>query len=121
MPFKNYENQLASGRRWYARNRKKRRQQIKDRRDQHREWFADYKSTLQCKNCPENDPVCLVFHHMDPTQKDFLVSQMIYLGYGKSRILEEITKCLVLCANCHRKLHGKLKIMPPSPSLSEGA
>lgn len=31
---------------------------------------------------------------------------MVMGGYGLARIKEEIVKCDVLCANCHRKLHA---------------
>ena len=30
---------------------------------------------------------------------------MISFGYSKDRIEAEIEKCIVLCANCHRKEH----------------
>ncbi len=33
------------------------------------------------------------------------VGKMITHGYGKERLEEEIEKCVILCANCHRKEH----------------
>jgi hypothetical protein len=33
------------------------------------------------------------------------VSHLVTSGYGWERIMEEIDKCIVSCANCHRKEH----------------
>ncbi|HVG21805.1 MAG TPA: HNH endonuclease signature motif containing protein [Blastocatellia bacterium] len=52
----------------------------------------------------------LEFHHLDPTQKDFGISKK---GYTRSweKVKNEIDKCLLLCANCHREFHaGKLQL-----------
>jgi hypothetical protein len=68
-------------------------------------WFAEYKQTLACSQCGENHPACLDFHHKDEKEKDFILA--IYRYFGKKRILEEIGKCMVLCANCHRKFHDR--------------
>ena len=68
------------------------------------QWFKEYKSTLKCIRCGESNPLCLEFHHKDPTQKDRAISTMTRLSPEK--VKEEIAKCDVLCANCHRKLHG---------------
>lgn len=75
------------------------------KRDETREWFKNYKSTCCCARCPENHPSCLDFHHIDPNSKLKPVSQMIGTGVSIETILEEIAKYIVLCANCHRKLH----------------
>lgn len=67
-------------------------------------WFQELKSQLSCSKCGENHPACLEFHHKNPQEKEFTISSMI----GRKRkelILEEIKKCVVLCANCHRKEH----------------
>lgn len=79
----------------------------KNRRNKkrNRDWYNEYKSKLKCERCPENNPACLDFHHDDPTIKDFEVSALINATYSIKKILEEIDKCRVLCANCHRKLH----------------
>jgi hypothetical protein len=70
-----------------------------------KEWFDKYKSNLKCVRCGESDPICLDFHHVDPSTKIEEVPIMVHKGCGIDRILQEIKKCIVLCANCHRKEH----------------
>ena len=59
-----------------------------------------------CIYCGETELVCLDFHHHDPKQKEFRLAE--YHRKGIKRILNEIAKCDVVCANCHRKLHAGL-------------
>jgi hypothetical protein len=61
---------------------------------------------LVCSRCDETHPAALDFHHTDPTQKDFEISSC----GSRKRVLAEINKCIVLCANCHRKLHYNLEV-----------
>lgn len=56
-----------------------------------------------CIVCGEKDPACLDFHHRDPSQKEGHIGE--FRRFGKQRLLDEIAKCDVLCANCHRKHH----------------
>lgn len=65
-----------------------------------------HKRKQGCKRCPENDPVCLDFHHRDPATKSFAVSKG-YAHYSIERLFLEIAKCDLLCANCHRKLEAR--------------
>ena len=69
-----------------------------------RKWFREYKKGLSCSNCKEDHPECLEFHHTK-RNKDNSVSNMAASGYSKNKIMHEISKCIVLCANCHRKVH----------------
>jgi hypothetical protein len=78
------------------------------RKEKLRKWYQEYKNTQRCKICGEICRVCLDFHHIDPLQKDIAVSQMIENGYSKLRIEKEISKCVVLCRNCHAKFHAGL-------------
>jgi hypothetical protein len=48
----------------------------------------------------------LEFHHKDPTKKDFNISSH---SYSFDRMKLEADKCLLLCANCHREEHFRLK------------
>jgi len=76
-------------------------------REKRVEWFQKYKSTLKCEICGESDPIVLDFHHNDPAEKKYLVSNMVRDGNSLDTIKNEIAKCIVLCCNCHRKIHAK--------------
>lgn len=63
------------------------------------------KSSRGCSGCGERHPGCLEFHHPDPMAKQHNVSVAIARCIPWETILAEIEKCVVLCANCHRKHH----------------
>lgn len=67
-------------------------------------WFEEYKKTLKCNRCGCDDYRVLEFHHVGK-DKEFNIGDAKRSGYGKKRVLEEVKKCEVLCANCHRILH----------------
>lgn len=60
--------------------------------------------------------VAMEFHHLDSSGKDFSISQK---GYTRSwkKVKEELDKCIMLCANCHREVHSKLQ---PCPVMGSG-
>ena len=72
-----------------------------------REWYIDYKSTLKCSICDENHPACLDFHHEDRDIKESEIARLAGHTFSIEYIMVEINKCIVLCANCHRKHHFK--------------
>jgi hypothetical protein len=72
-------------------------------------WLLEIKMGLQCEKCGENHPAALDFHHLDPNEKELKISSRVTCNSKKKeKILEEIKKCIVLCANCHRKEHATL-------------
>lgn len=71
-----------------------------------RYWVRRQKAeSAGCKQCGENDPHCLDFHHLNTEEKKRSVSQLISYEISKEELQEEINKCEILCANCHRKEH----------------
>lgn len=69
-----------------------------------KEWIREYKINHPCA-CGESDPCCLDFHHRDKEDKEDLISRMIQNNLSLERIESEIAKCVIMCSNCHRKLH----------------
>lgn len=62
----------------------------------------------ECNVCGYNKCIdALDFHHIDG-KKDFGISQD---GITRSweRVKAEIDKCILICANCHREEHSKLR------------
>lgn len=64
------------------------------------EILLAYFKANPCVDCGETDPVVLEFDHL--RDKRFTIGGQ--LAYHKwERLLEEIAKCDVVCANCHRR------------------
>ncbi len=63
-----------------------------------------YKEERGCKKCGLKEHYCLTFHHLDPEQKKFNISNT-YGAVSAETLMEEISKCIVLCFNCHHKFH----------------
>lgn len=72
-------------------------------RQEHRRMIAGLMEGKCCVRCGYDDPRAFEYHHRDPSQKSFTISS----GHMRSNkaILEEIEKCDLLCANCHRIEH----------------
>lgn len=60
----------------------------------------------KCEHCGYAKSLrALQFHHLDPSQKDFNLSRFD----GKwERVEVELTKCILVCANCHAEIHDEL-------------
>lgn len=58
-------------------------------------------------------PASLDFHHIDPTVKEHGLSKINRYAFNE-KTRDEINKCTVLCANCHRALHAG-QVMKPLP------
>lgn len=101
MSYKDKEKQRAAWRRWYHNHKDQARAHRTKTHDALYEWFKEYKSQQKCKECGVDNPIVLDFHHRKPEEKKWCVSNMANRT-SKARLLKEIDKCDVLCANCHR-------------------
>lgn len=60
-----------------------------------------------CLHCGYSKNIsALEFHHIDPTQKDYQLDMRKLSNTSMIKLMEEVEKCELLCANCHRELHS---------------
>jgi len=78
----------------------------KSRRQKNVDLMREWKEDRGCKACGESFGPCLELHHLDPNKKEGDPSSFTYASFEK--FLNEAEKCVVLCANCHRKVHAGL-------------
>ena len=94
----------------YKEDPESKRKDCYDRRQRLLNITLEIKAKIGCQICKESDPCCLDFHHVDPSKKDLAIAKLVS-HKSKVKMLEEIKKCIVVCANCHRKIHAnRIKI-----------
>ena len=94
---------------YYSENKEKHLKVIRKRTDEsikkNQKFVIEYLKNHPCVDCKETDIVVLDFDHIK--DKKYNVSNMIGEGYSIKTLLEEINKCQVRCANCHRRKTAK--------------
>ena len=74
-------------------------------------YLSLLKSSTHCVVCGEATPCCLAFHHIDPANKEFDIACAGRLRPALDKLMSEVAKCVLMCHNCHSKLHaGLIKI-----------
>ena len=94
-------------RNYYARTAERRREQKRTNvaviRDRNRKCIRDFLEEHNCVDCGEADLVVLEFHHVNPDEKVDDVANLSRDAASLDRLVAEMLKCVVLCANCHRR------------------
>jgi len=78
----------------------------KSRDARNRLWINDYKKSHPCQICGEGRIACLDFHHVGD-EKSAKISYLVGDHVTIDRLIEEVDKCIVVCANCHRIIHSE--------------
>ena len=84
---------------------------VSNRRRKLKAMAIEYKGG-ECQICGySKHQVALDFHHIDPSEKDFAMG---HKGYTRSweKIKEELDKCILLCATCHREVEAGVTQLP---------
>lgn len=96
---------------YYAAHTEDHKKTTREKRKQERAeslvFVRGIKARYGCQLCVEKEACCLEFHHVDG-EKEFNVGDFRALGVGRAKFIEEIRKCVVLCSNCHKKVHEGL-------------
>jgi len=59
----------------------------------------------KCSTCNCKNEFCLEFHHPESNGKKYGIGQMLVNGSRWSDIEKELSKCVLLCRNCHSEIH----------------
>lgn len=106
MAYRNKLKQAESARRHYDLNKNKckiRARIFTNRQTQIlREYISEFKRSNGCADCKNVDDRVLDFHHLSAAEKVLEVSTAAFRGWSLAKLKQEISKCAVLCANCHR-------------------
>ena len=86
----------------YQRTRQKRILQTRSRQQERHDFLLAYLLEHPCVDCGETDPVVLEFDHVRG-KKVAGISRLVRSG-TLQRVKDELAKCDVRCANCHRKV-----------------
>ena len=101
-------SQLTS-KQYYKDNRSKHIKQIGERRkrniQRNREFIWSWLTSHPCVDCGESDPIVLEFDHQHNKEK--AISDAVRHAWSLKKLKEEINKCVVRCANCHRRKTAK--------------
>lgn len=108
MGYKDRKTQLEAQKKHYQDNKERYKKQLQERRRKNREYVWSIKEQSSCSKCGESHPACLDFHHPDDVEKENSIARAA-VDWGLTRIKKEIAKCIILCANCHRKHHFELR------------
>jgi hypothetical protein len=65
-----------------------------------------------CQLCPEREPCCMSFHHVNPAEKRFGVGNYGSRQPSLENFIAELAKCICVCENCHRKIHAGVIVLP---------
>ena len=106
MPYKDKKDQANAAAKHYRENKGKiiSRSSARNKRQRKKnKAFVDrVKRMFNCVDCGESNPVVLDFDHVKGEKKR-AIADMVSNYYSIKTIKEEMRKCEIRCANCHRK------------------
>lgn len=82
-------------------------------------WIVDrlIANSNGCAFCPERTRCCMCFHHKDPTTKSDTISKLVNQKVV-TKLLVELRKCILVCHNCHHKIHEDIICCGDVPTIA---
>lgn len=85
---------------------------MKQKYQEKKNEIQELKSQYSCAKCGDTRGYVLDFHHINPAEKENTIARMTSNNYELTKVYDEIKKCIVLCANCHREFHYLQNLNP---------
>jgi hypothetical protein len=99
----------------YQANKERRQEQNKRRQAEFMAWYISLKADRPCADCGQVfHPAAMQWDHLPGFEKKANLSLLARRG-GRQRVLDEIAKCELVCANCHAvRSHLRRDSVPPA-------
>lgn len=78
---------------------------MKQKYQEKKNIVQEIKSSCSCAKCGQTRGYVLDFHHIDPNEKNDNIARLTSNNSKLDKVYDEMKKCIVLCANCHREFH----------------
>jgi hypothetical protein len=103
----NKERVRENYKKWENNNKEVRKERVKRNREALKQYLG---GSYKCEHCgfEHSTSAPFDFHHKDPNDKEGSVSALVQ-NAALDRLFKEVDKCILLCANCHRIEHERLK------------
>ena len=88
----------------YDKDSSRYKERIKKQVEKCDDYVEQYKTSHSCKKCGENRNWILDFHHINPKEKKYNMGDLKHSG-SFNKIKDEMSKCVLLCKNCHYDFH----------------
>jgi hypothetical protein len=89
----------------YLKNKKYYKKLREKQRLERKQIIDEIKKNSKCIRCGLDNIIVLEFHHRDSDKKEDTISNIVQNGWSIKRLLKELKKCDVICANCHKIIH----------------
>lgn len=66
-----------------------------------------------CGYCKVDEALDL--HHLNPSEKEFSLGAIRGNPKAWHKIVAELRKCVLICANCHREVEAGKSVIPDNP------
>lgn len=79
--------------------------------------WKNWKRSVGCACCSEREPICLELHHKDRNTKEIQPNKLRNSAW--ERMMKEAVKCIMVCSNCHKKIHAGIIDDTNIPTIGE--
>jgi hypothetical protein len=91
---------------WKAKNPDKVKQYQSQTYQKRKQRWEDFMKQQKCSKCGISDYRVLQWHHIDPSTKTMTIGANARQGKW-NEVMEEVKKCICVCANCHFIIHAE--------------
>lgn len=86
----------------YYHSNAKQKERIKENAKKYRLYVQSLKDNQPCKDCKVKYPYYVMhFDHLPKYKKEFEIATAVNFKFTKEKLIKELAKCELVCANCH--------------------